>query len=76
MNLTPFGQDKFNDIHGLHMHYVDLGSPGLPALVPPHGFQSNAHTWDTFSCAVADTYRVFRPRSTGAWGHLMGCRWP
>ena len=58
MSLTPFGQDKFIDINGLQMHYVDWGTPGQPAMVLLHGFQSNAHTWDTFSFAMADTYHV------------------
>ena len=58
MSLTPFGQDKFIGINGLQLHYVEWGSPGTPALVLLHGFQSNAHTWDTFSQAMADTYHV------------------
>jgi pimeloyl-ACP methyl ester carboxylesterase len=58
MSLAPFGQDKFITINGLHMHYVEWGAPGNPSLVLLHGFQSNAHTWDTFSQAMADTYHV------------------
>jgi pimeloyl-ACP methyl ester carboxylesterase len=58
MHLTPFGQDKFIYINGLQMHYVDWGIPGRPTMVLLHGFQSNAHTWDTFSFAMADTYHV------------------
>jgi esterase len=58
MSLTPFGQDKFIAINGLQLHYVEWGRPGNPSLVLLHGFQSNAHTWDTFSQAMADTYHV------------------
>src|SRR5215470_13675945 len=58
MSLTPFGQDKFIAINSVQLHYVEWGSPGNPALVLLHGFQSNAHTWDTFSQAMADTYHV------------------
>lgn len=58
MPTTPFGQDKFARINDLDHHYVEWGSPGRPALVLLHGFQSNAHTWDTFSQAVAETYHV------------------
>lgn len=58
MNMTPFGQDKCIAINGLQLHYVEWGSRGNPALVLLHGFQSNAHTWDTFSQATADTYHV------------------
>jgi esterase len=58
MSLTPFGQDKFIAMNGLQLHYVEWGSPGNPSLVLLHGFQSNAHTWDTFSQAMVDTYHV------------------
>jgi len=58
MTMTPFGQDKFIAINGLQLHYVEWGTPGNPSLVLLHGFQSNAHTWDTFSQAMADTYHV------------------
>jgi pimeloyl-ACP methyl ester carboxylesterase len=58
MSLTPFGQDKFITINGLQLHYVEWGNPEHPALVLLHGFQSNAHTWDTFSHAMAATYHV------------------
>jgi esterase len=58
MSMTPFGQDKFITINGLQLHYVEWGSPGNPSLVLLHGFQSNAHTWDTFSQAMTDTYHV------------------
>jgi pimeloyl-ACP methyl ester carboxylesterase len=71
MSLIPFGQDKFIVINGLHFHYVEWGSPGNPALVLLHGFQSNAHTWDTFSQAMADTYHVLaldqRGHGDSAW---------
>jgi pimeloyl-ACP methyl ester carboxylesterase len=58
MSMSPFGQDKFLQMNGLQLHYVEWGNPAHPALVLLHGFQSNAHTWDTFSQAMADTYHV------------------
>ncbi|MBM3222539.1 MAG: alpha/beta hydrolase [Candidatus Tectomicrobia bacterium] len=58
MGTSAFGQDKFVSINGLQLHYVEWGSPTHPALVLLHGFQSNAHTWDTFSHAMADSYHV------------------
>jgi pimeloyl-ACP methyl ester carboxylesterase len=50
--------DKFITIHGIPLHYVEWGPPGAPTLLLLHGFQSNAHTWDTFSAAMADRYHV------------------
>jgi pimeloyl-ACP methyl ester carboxylesterase len=58
MSLAPFGQDRFISVNDLQIHYVEWGSPDHPAVVLLHGFQSNAHTWDTFSCALSDTYRI------------------
>ena len=58
MSLPPFGQDAFLTINGLPLHYVEWGTPGKPSMLLLHGFQSNAHTWDTFSQAMAADYRV------------------
>lgn len=58
MSLSPFGQDKCVTVNGLPLHYVEWGTPGRPALVLLHGFQSNAHTWDTFSRGMAETHHV------------------
>lgn len=58
MSPRPFGQDKFISVNQLQLHYVEWGTPGNPPIVLLHGFQSNAHTWDTFSCAMAATYHV------------------
>ncbi len=71
MSHPPFGQDKFVTIQDLPFHYVEWGTPGAPALVLLHGFQSNAHTWDTFSHAMAPTYHVLaldqRGHGDSAW---------
>lgn len=58
MSTQPFGQDKFLTVNDLPMHYVEWGTPGHTPLVLLHGFQSNAHTWDTFSQAMAASYHV------------------
>ncbi len=58
MGLTPFGQDKFITVNGLQLHYVEWGTPGNPPMILLHGFQSNAHTWDTLSRVLADAYYV------------------
>ncbi len=58
MRAIPIGQDKFVEVNDLQLHYVEWGNPEHPALVLLHGFQSNAHTWDTFSAVMADQYHV------------------
>lgn len=56
--MIPFGQDKFVAVDGLQLHYVERGQPDAPAILLLHGFQSNAHTWDTCSAGMADRYHV------------------
>jgi pimeloyl-ACP methyl ester carboxylesterase len=58
MNLPAFGHDAFLTIDGLPLHYVEWGTPDKQSMLLLHGFQSNAHTWDTFSQAMAADYHV------------------
>ena len=58
MSPIAFGVDKFVTRQGVPLHYVEWGQHGAPSLVLLHGFQSNAHTWDTFSAAMAEKYHV------------------
>ena len=71
MRSTPLGQDKFITINGLPLHYVEWGSADHPSIVLLHGFQSNAHTWDTFSHAMSADYHVLaleqRGHGDSAW---------
>ncbi|ETW92982.1 MAG: hypothetical protein ETSY1_41230 [Candidatus Entotheonella factor] len=69
--MPTLGQDKFITINGLQLHYVEWGSPDKPSIVLLHGFQSNAHTWDTFSSAMAADYHLLaleqRGHGDSAW---------
>ncbi|WP_089942475.1 alpha/beta fold hydrolase [Candidatus Entotheonella palauensis] len=69
--MPTLGQDKFVTINGLQLHYVEWGSTGKPSIVLLHGFQNNAHTWDTFSSAMATDYHVLaleqRGHGDSAW---------
>lgn len=68
---SPFGQDKFLTVDGFPLHYVEWGQPDKPGLLLLHGFQSNAHTWDSFSAAMAATHHVValdqRGHGDSAW---------
>lgn len=71
MLSQAFGLDKWITVHSLPLHYVEWGAPGHPTMVLLHGFQSNAHTWDTFSQEMAAQYHVFaldqRGHGDSAW---------
>lgn len=69
--MIPFGQDKFVKVDGLQLHFVEWGQADSPVVLLLHGFQSNAHTWDTFSSSMADRYHVValdqRGHGDSAW---------
>lgn len=65
MHVTTLGQDKFITINGLQLHYVEWGAADHPPMVLLHGFQSNAHTWDTFSHAMSADYHVLALEQRG-----------
>lgn len=69
--MPSLGQDKFITINGLQLHYVEWGSSDNASIVLLHGFQSNAHTWDTFGSAMAADYHVValeqRGHGDSAW---------
>ena len=53
---TP--QDKYLDVGGLRLHYLDWGNPDAQPLVLLHGFTGHAHTWDTFAAAMCARFHV------------------
>ena len=52
--------DKFFDVDGLRLHYLDWGtpSPDAPTMVLLHGLQDCARSWDIFAAAISSDYRV------------------
>lgn len=50
--------DKFVEVNGLKLHYLDWGGNGTP-LVALHGVGSQGHTWDSFAAAARDTYHIY-----------------
>ena len=45
---------------GLTVHYRDEGPRDAPAIVLLHGSNADLHTWDAWTAALTDTYRVIR----------------
>ena len=52
--------DKFFDVDGLRLHYLDWGtpSPDAPTMVLLHGLQDCARSWDIFAATISSDYRV------------------
>jgi esterase len=50
--------DKFVDVNGLRIHYLDWGNPGKPPLILIHGIARHAHTFDHIAPHFARDYHV------------------
>ncbi|MGH7779373.1 MAG: alpha/beta fold hydrolase [Candidatus Binataceae bacterium] len=64
--------DKFIEVGGLRLHYLDFGGDGRPWLVCIHGLSGNAHNFDPIVPALARRYHVIsvdvRGRGDSEWG--------
>jgi pimeloyl-ACP methyl ester carboxylesterase len=56
----PAGQpaDRFTDVNGLRIHYLDWGGNEKPPLVMVHGLDRVAHTFDHLATRFTARYRV------------------
>ena len=50
--------DKYANVNGLRMHYLDWGSPEKPPLILIHGIARHAHTFDHIAPHFARDYHV------------------
>ena len=52
---------RFADLPGgLHVHYQDEGSPGLPLLLLLHGYGDSYTSWDGWVAALHDKFHIIR----------------
>ena len=63
--------DRYVDVNGLRLHYLDWGGPSDDVLLLLHGITGNCHTWDDFAEHVRDDFRVLAldQRGHGASEH-------
>lgn len=50
--------DKFVEVNGISLHYLDWGGTNKPWMVCLHGGSQNAHMWDFTSLAFSDRYHI------------------
>ena len=50
--------DKYANVNGLRLHYLDWGSPDKPPLILLHGIARHAHTFDHLAPHFARSYHV------------------
>jgi pimeloyl-ACP methyl ester carboxylesterase len=56
--LSAQPADRFLDVNGLRIHYVDWGGDGKPPMVMVHGLDRNARTFDHLATRFTSKYRV------------------
>jgi pimeloyl-ACP methyl ester carboxylesterase len=56
--LSAQPTDRFLDVKGLRIHYVDWGGEGKPPLVMVHGLDRVARTFDHLATRFTSKYRV------------------
>jgi esterase len=55
---APKYTDKFANVNGLRIHYLDWGSPGKPPFLMLHGIGRVAHSFDHIAPRFTDKYHV------------------
>ncbi len=67
LGATEFVQpeDRWVNLNGLDVHYLDWGNSHLPPLVLLHGGALTAHTWDMAALLLRDAYHVIAPDQRG-----------
>lgn len=51
-------QDRFINVNGLRLHYLEWGAEGKPPFIMLHGGSAYAHWWDLVAPAFANDFRV------------------
>ena len=50
--------NKYLDINGIRLHYLDWGKYGNQQMLLLHGFMGHAHVWDSFSLQFRNYFHV------------------
>ncbi len=51
-------EDKYLDVNGLRLHYLDWGTFGHQPMLLLHGFMAHAHVWDDFALRFRNHYHI------------------
>ena len=55
-NTSP--EDRYVDVNGLQLHYIDWGTRTPPRCCCCTGPRAHAHVWDRFAASMSDSYHV------------------
>jgi pimeloyl-ACP methyl ester carboxylesterase len=51
-------KDKYLNVNGLRLHYLDWGNSQLQPMLLLHGFMAHAHTWDDFALSFRTQFHI------------------
>ena len=57
--------DKYVEVDGLRLHYLDWGNSDAQPMILMHGLQDCARSWDAFAMNVCSEYHVIALDSRG-----------
>lgn len=64
-------EDKFAELNGLRIHYLDWGTAGKPPMLLLHGGMQTAHSWDVTALVMKRDFHVvamdLRGHGDSAW---------
>jgi len=66
--LTNHPEDKFIQIDGLRLHYLEWGKANQTTMLLLPGIGDDAHVWDHFAVHVADRFRIIALDQRGHGG--------
>src|SRR4030042_5227817 len=58
MAKTIEPKEKYLDVNGIRLHYLDWGNYKLQPILLLHGFMAHAHVWDDFGQNFRTRYHV------------------
>jgi pimeloyl-ACP methyl ester carboxylesterase len=64
----PQPEDKYIDVDGLRLHYLDWGNGSAQPMALLHGIQDCAHSWDFFASSMSADYHLIALDSRGHGG--------
>jgi esterase len=71
MATQTAGTDRFVNVNGLRLHYLEWGTAASPAIILLHGLRGSAHTWDLVAEPLSDRFHLLaldqRGRGESDW---------
>jgi esterase len=68
MAIETTAADRFEEVNGLRLHYVEWGESGAPTVILLHGLRGSARTWDLIAQPLAGDFHLLALDQRGRGG--------